>query len=155
MERQTFSRLLSALPYFQQLLSHTLPILELNEEESLGLMDVTAHTLRLLCFLLHFQKRFGISPQLLGSQLQAALEYDASIVSVFGVQSPPETAPLLDTLNAIDQEFHDPENMPAYLNVCLRKVLHSRTARQIAGCSDSLETQRTSSSTSLVSRRAF
>ena len=27
MERQTFSRLLSALPYFQQLLSHTLPIL--------------------------------------------------------------------------------------------------------------------------------
>lgn len=117
MERQTFSRLLSALPYFQQLLSHTLPILELNEEESLGLMDVTAHTLRLLCFLLHFQKRFGISPQLLGSQLQAALEYDASIVSVFGVQSPPETAPLLDTLNAIDQEFHDPDNMPAYLNV--------------------------------------
>ena len=97
MERQTFSRLLSALPYFQQLLSHTLPILELNEEESLGLMDVTAHTLRLLCLLLHFQKRFGISPQLLGSQLQAALEYD--------------------TLNAIDQEFHDPENMPAYLNV--------------------------------------
>lgn len=117
MERQTFSRLLSALPYFQKLLSHTLPILELNEEESLGLMDVTAHTLRLLCLLLHFQKRFGISPQLLGSQLQAALEYDASIVSVFGVQSPPETAPLLDTLNAIDQEFHDPENMPAYLNV--------------------------------------
>ena len=79
MERQTFSRLLSALPYFQQLLSHTLPILELNEEESLGLMDVTAHTLRLLCLLLHFQKRFGISPQLLGSQLQAALEYDASV----------------------------------------------------------------------------
>lgn len=155
MERQTFSRLLSALPYFQQLLSHTLPILELNEEESLGLMDVTAHTLRLLCLLLHFQKRFGISPQLLGSQLQAALEYDASIVSVFGVQSPPETAPLLDTLNAIDQEFHDPENMPAYLNVCLRKLFHSRTARQIAGCSDSLETRRTSSSTSLVSRRAF
>lgn len=70
MERQTFSRLLSALPYFQQLLSHTLPILELNEEESLGLMDVTAHTLRLLCLLLHFQKRFGISPQLLGSQLR-------------------------------------------------------------------------------------
>ena len=117
MERQTFSRLLSALPYFQQLLSHTLPILELNEEESLGLMDVTAHTLRLLCLLLHFQKRFGISPQLLGSQLQAALEDDASIVSVFGVQSPPGTAALLDTLNAIDLECHDPDNMPAYLNV--------------------------------------
>ena len=155
MERQTFSRLLSALPYFQQLLSHTLPILELNEEESLGLMDATAHTLRLLCLLLHFQKRFGLSPQLLGTQLQAALEYDPSIVSVFGVRSPPETAPLLDTLNAIDQEFHDPENMPTYLNVCLRKTFHSRTARQIAGCSDSSETRRTSSSISLVSRRAF
>ena len=155
MERQTFSRLLSALPYFQQLLSHTLPILELNEEESLGLMDVTAHTLRLLCLLLHFQKRFGLAPQLLGSQLQAALEYDASIVSVFGIRSPPETAPLLDTLNAIDQEFHDPENMPAYLNVCLRKMLHFRTAQLIAGYSDSLATRRTSSSTSLVSHRAF
>ena len=155
MQRQTFARLLSALPYFQQLISHTLTLLELSEEESLGLMDATAHVLRLLCLLLHFQKRFGLSPELLGVQLQAALEYDASIVTVFGVHMPSETAPLLDTLSAIDQEFSEPENMPSYLNVRLQERLHARIARRTVGCSDDWGTRRTSSSTSRDWRGTF
>ena len=86
----------------------------------LGVMDLTAHVLRILCLLLHLQKRFGLSLQLLGNQLQAVLEYDPSVVSVFTSESSPETSPLLDTLKLMDRDFAEPEAMPGYLNVlCL------------------------------------
>ena len=83
----------------------------------LGVMDVTAHVLRILCLLLHLQKRFGLSLQLLGNQLQAVLEYDPSVVSVFVSEPPPETSPLLDTLKLMDRDFTEPDAMPGYLNV--------------------------------------
>lgn len=130
LDRQTFSHALSALPFLQQLTSHTGPLsgrLELSREEVLGIMDITAHVLRILCLLLHLQKRLGFSLQLLGSQLQAVLEYDPSVVSVFVSEPPPETSPLLDTLNLIDRDFTEPEAMPPYLNVIDSVSLLCRT----------------------------
>ena len=91
-------------------------------------MDITAHVLRILCLLLHLQKRLGFSLQLLGSQLQAVLEYDPSVVSVFVSEPPPETSPLLDTLNLIDRDFTESEAMPPYLNVIDSVSLPCRTA---------------------------
>ena len=88
----------------------------------LGVMDVTAHVLRILCLLLHLQKRFGLSLQLLGNQLQAALEYDPSDALPIsfrypGIASGSETSPLLDTLKLMDRDFTEPDAMPGYLNV--------------------------------------
>ena len=137
LRRQVFSRLLSALPYFQHLAltNHTptspsdLPTgsldnsinttqsLSVTTEEVLGILNVTAYVLQTLSLLLHLQKRFGLSLDLLGNQLQSMLEYDQERIACFDIASIPETSPLLDTLKEIDQRFAEPANMPAYLNV--------------------------------------
>ena len=139
LRRQVFSRLLSALPYYQHLaLTNHIPTspsdpsadhlnnsintsqsLGLTTEEVLGILNVTAYVLQTLSLLLHLQKQFGLSLELLGNQLQSMLEYDRERIACFDIASVPETSPLLDTLKEIDQRFAEPANMPAYLNVCL------------------------------------
>lgn len=135
LRRQVFSRLLSALPYFQHLvLTNYIPPSDLSAdhpnnsisteqslgvtaEEVLGIMNVTAYVLQILALLLHLQKQFGLSLDLLGTQLQSMIEYDRERIACFDIDSVPETSPLLDTLKEIDQQFAEPPNMPAYLNV--------------------------------------
>ena len=122
LDRQTFSRLLSALPFLQQIATPTQTqgalqsVVRLRMAEVLGVMDFSAHVLRVLALLQHLQKRLGLSLQLLGAQLQAALQYEEAVCRYFTADAPPDTAPLLDTLALIGRSFAQPADMPAYLN---------------------------------------
>ena len=92
-------------------------------------------TMKLLCMLLHHQKQWGLSLQLVGSSLQACLVYDSNVCELMHI-SMSSTSPLLDCLQVIDQSYIDPSSMPPYLNVFYKigshvglYIRHMATAR--------------------------